>query len=270
MMILTEENMDNNINNLYDPITRKLTSAARRTLQEELAGLPGVPPVAPRIARKEPELLTPIQQELWGSLEPSYARYCTDWDKICAILPAYLVDGTNGTLIYYSDGTYDVLRHRIIWVLDDLLEYMLTSKAILEHHSIRWMGGIDRRRVPLVVNDTFCLVPVTCRMAQRRNDGSTGYVVLRYIYDVLPGEAWRSLHRDEEDLLSDYDNVLNRPKSEVEEVSILVLKGDTAMPFRVRDAHKLALRDSAKTVKNNIMLAYQLIKYQDCTLRNGV
>ena len=76
----------------------------------------------------------------------------------------------------------------------------------------------------------------------------------------------RSLHRDEEDLLSDYDNVLNRPKSEAEEVSILVLKADTAMPVRVRDAYKLALRDSAKTVKNNIILAYQLMKYREYTL----
>ena len=104
-----DDNNNNNINNIYDPITRKLTSAARHTLQQELAGLPGVPPVAPRIARKNAELLqpfsdNPVQQALWEDIIVPYARYCTEWDKICAILPAYLLDGTNGTHIYYIDG----------------------------------------------------------------------------------------------------------------------------------------------------------------------
>ena len=268
---MNDENNNNNINNIYDPITRKLTSAARRTLQQELAGLPGVPPVAPRIARKNAELLqpfsdNPVQQALWEDIIVPYARYCTEWDKICAILPAYLLDGTNGTHIYYIDGTYEILRNRITWVLDDLLEYLLTSKAILERHSIRWMGGIDRRRVPLVVNDTFCLVPVTCRAAERRNDGTTGYVVLKYIHQVLPGYAWRSCHRDEEDLLSDYDNVLNRPKSKAEEVSILVLKADDTKSFRVRDAYKLALRDSSLTVQSNIYLAHRMLGVREYAL----
>ena len=254
---------DNNINIVHDRITRKLTASARHAVQQDLAGQPGIPPIQPRIARKEPQLLNPVQQELWEDIIVPYARYCTEWDKICAILPAYLLDGTNGTHIYYIDGTYEILRNRITWVLNDLFEYLLTSKAILEWQSIRWMGGIDRRRLPLVVNNTFALVPVTCRAAERRNDGTTGYVVLKYIYQVLPGYAWRSCHRDEEDLLSDYDNVLNRPKSEADEVSVLVLKGDTATPFRVRDAYKLALRDSSLTVQSNIYLAHQLLGVRD-------
>ena len=267
----------NNIDHLYEPITRKITSAARRTLQQELAGLPGVPPVPPRIVRKMPQY---IQGELWSDTIVPYARYCTDWQQICAILPAYLLDGTNGTHVYYTDGSCDVLANRITWVLDDLFEYMLTSKSILARHSMRWMGGIDRRRVPLVVNDTFCLVPVTCRAAERRNDGTTGYVVLQHIHQVLDGAAWRSCHRDWEDLLSDYDNVLNRPKSEEEEVSILVLRpipssdsaalGSTpAKPFRMRDAYKLALRDSHTTVQSNIYLAHQVMGVREYALWDG-
>ena len=260
---------DNNINIVHDRITRKLTASARHAVQQDLAGQPGIPPIQPRIARKEPQLLNPVQQELWEMSVPSYARYCTEWRHIYAILPAYLVDGTNGTIVYYTDGSYDISRNRITWVLNDLFEYLLTSKDILARQSIRWMGGINRRRVPLVVNDTFALVPVTCRQAQRRNDGTTGYVVLQHIHQVLPGEEWRSLHRDEEDLLSDYDNVLNRPKSEEDEVSILVLKSDTAKPFRVRDAYKLALRDSSLTVQSNIYLAHQVLVAKEYTLWDG-
>ena len=266
-----------NIDIIHDRMTRKLTASARKSLQHEYAGLPGIPPVAPHITRKEPELMPLVQQELWSEPIIPYARYCADWQKVCAILPAYLLDGTNGTHVYYTDGTCDVLANRITWVLDDLLDYMLTSKEILARHSVRWMGGTGRRRVPLVVNDTFALVPVTCRVPQRRNDGATGYVVLQHIHEVLPGHVWRSRHRDEEDLLSDYDNVLNRPKTIDDEVSILILKPDAdndtapygnplAKPIHIRDTYKLALRDSAATVQSNIYLAHQVLGVREYTL----
>jgi len=244
--------MTNDINAAFDHINRKLTASMCHTLQQEHGA----------------------RCTLWGADIAPYARYCTDWRSICAILPAYLPDGTNGTVVYFIDGSCEAVRHRITWVVDNLLEYMLTSKAILERQSIRWMGGSNRRRVPLVVDDTFCLVPVTCRVSRRRNDGVTGYVVLRYIQQVLPGHVWRSRHRDAEDLLADYDNVLNRPRTEEDEISILVLHPSApaetaalghipAQPLYMRDAYKLALRDSHTTVQSNICLAHQLLAYRD-------
>lgn len=250
------------INHAYNYMNRKLTGAARDDLCQALEGQPGIPPAVHRIARKEPQLLAYTADDLWGHI--TYTRYKADWQQICAILPTYLPDGVNGTIVYFADGDCEVLQHRITWVLDDLLEHLCTSKELLHRQSIRWMGGINRRRVPLVVSDAFCLVPVNTRIAQRRNDGTTGYVVLEYIDQVLPGSRWRSCHRDGEDLLSDYDNVLNHPQLLDEEISMLILKpmndlSDVAKPFRMRDAYKLALRDSHITVQNNIYLAYQLL-----------
>ena len=46
-------------------------------------------------------------------------RYKTGWRQICAILPAYLPDGTNGTTITYLDGTMEKIPYRLCWVLND-------------------------------------------------------------------------------------------------------------------------------------------------------
>lgn len=241
-------------------VYRKLTAASAKQLQLDFSEQPGIPPLARRISRKKPELLQPREGDLWAGILTPYVRYKADWASICAILPAYLPDGTNGCIIHYIDGGYDILRNRLTWVLDDLLESMLTSKELLMRQSLRWMGGIHRRRVPLLVCDSFCLVPVTCKEVERRNDGSTGYVVLHHVKAVYSGAEWRSRHRDQEDLLSDYDNLLNPPQNGVEgnENTILIFRNGIA-PYSERTAGKLAVRDSVRIVQNNIYLAYQLL-----------
>lgn len=256
-------NTNTNIDHAFNHIHRKLTKTAQLQLQFAFANEPGIPPVEQRIARKEPQLLTALQDDLWAGVVPPYARYKADWQSIAAILPTYLHDGANGTVVYYTDGSYDVLHNRIIWVLDDLLEHMLTSKRILEHQSIRWMGGIHRRRVPLVVNTTFTLVPVTCRLPERRNDGATGYVVLQHIQRVLPVSRWHSLHRDEEDLLQDYDTVLNHTELNPDDTGTVILLNPTAEQKPLRQCSKLIVRDTAITVQNNIYLAHQLLRYYE-------
>lgn len=242
------------------PVYRKLTAATAKQLQLDFAEQPGIPPLARRISRKKPELLQPKEGDLWAGIVTPYVRYKADWASICAILPTYLPDGTNGCIVHYIDGGYDILRNRLTWVLDDLLESMLTSKELLMRQSIRWMGGVNRRRVPLLVCDTFCLVPVTCREAERRNDGSTGYVVLHHVQAVHSGAEWRSRHRDQEDLLSDYDNLINQSQhvADGNENTILIFRNGVA-PYSERTAGKLAVRDSVRTVQNNIYLAYQLL-----------
>lgn len=112
-------------------------------------------------------------------------RYKRDWRQICAILPAYLSDGTNGTEITYLDGTKDYIPNRHCWVLDDLLGYLRSSKAVLTAQSRRLLGD-KVYRVPLILCDEFILVPVKGREAIGKYDSLLGYIVLHHVTQVAP------------------------------------------------------------------------------------
>ena len=111
-------------------------------------------------------------------------RYKQDWRQICAILPAYLPDGTNGTEITYLDGTKEYIANRLCWVLDDLLGHLRSSKAILTAQSRRLLGD-KVYRVPLILCDEFILVPVKGREAIGKYDSLLGYIVLHYVTQIV-------------------------------------------------------------------------------------
>ena len=111
-------------------------------------------------------------------------RYKQDWRQICAILPAYLPDGTNGTEITYLDGTKEYIANRLCWVLDDLLGHLRSSKAILTAQSRRMLGD-KVYRVPLILCDEFILVPVKGREAIGKYDSLLGYIVLHYVTQLV-------------------------------------------------------------------------------------
>ena len=111
-------------------------------------------------------------------------RYKQDWRQICAILPTYLPDGTNGTEITYLDGTKEYIANRLCWVLDDLLGHLRSSKAILTAQSRRLLGD-KVYRVPLILCDEFILVPVKGREAIGKYDSLLGYIVLHYVTQIV-------------------------------------------------------------------------------------
>ena len=111
-------------------------------------------------------------------------RYKQDWRQICAILPAYLPDGTHGTEITYLDGTKEYIANRLCWVLDDLLGHLRSSKAILTAQSRRLLGD-KVYRVPLILCDEFILVPVKGREAIGKYDSLLGYIVLHYVTQLV-------------------------------------------------------------------------------------
>ena len=115
----------------------------------------------------------------------SLPRYKRDWQNICAMLPTYLDDGTNGTVVYYLDGTTEEVSARLQWVLDDLLRYMHSSIEVITSQS-RLRLGKNARRVPLIVTPDFCLSPIKARIPISRSDVGTGYLVLTHVQDVIP------------------------------------------------------------------------------------
>ncbi len=87
-------------------------------------------------------------------------------------------------MIYYVDGTREELAFRLVWVLDDLLGYLDTSREQLMKKSAGWMEKNSAKRVPLVVDEQCCLVPIKGRTVFSVDDGVSGYVVLAYVQSV--------------------------------------------------------------------------------------
>ena len=223
----------------FSPVQRKMTDAMRRDFAHASND-------TPKIARQLPPH-TQSWEALW--LQGwQYPRYQTDWRQVCAIVPTYLPDGQNGCVVYYIDGSSDVCAHRVEWVLDNILDYLHTSKHILHSQSVAWMGGTTRRRVPLIAHPDFCLVPVNCRSSVRRNDSCTGYVVLRHISKVQSYATWRACHRDMEDVVMDFNYVYN---GAIEEADILSM-------ISFHSSYKLAVRDRLDTLHTNLYLAHRL------------
>ncbi|MBE6113120.1 MAG: hypothetical protein E7195_08940 [Peptococcaceae bacterium] len=115
-------------------------------------------------------------------------RYKTHWQQICAVLPVYLPDGTNGTEILYLDGSTEQIPVRLCSVLDDMLFHQRSSVSVLTRQS-RTVLGKNARRVPLVLKQEFCLVPVKGREKIGRYDAVTGYVVLHHAEQLIQDES---------------------------------------------------------------------------------
>lgn len=135
-------------------------------------------------------------------------RYKQEWRKICAILPAYLPDGTNGTEITYIDGTVEQVEYRLCWVLDDVLGHLKSSKAILEKQSKSILGR-NARRVPLILCPDFALAPVKGREAVGEHDSTVGYIVLRYVQKIMPADGGTEVYFSGKVTLQ----VLDRPQT---------------------------------------------------------
>ena len=101
-------------------------------------------------------------------------RYKREWQNICALLPAYLDDGTNGTVVTYLDGTAEAVAYRLCWVVDDLLLHLHTSREVLTKRSRMYLGK-NARRVPLIASPQLCLVPVKGREALMHPTGCSSY-----------------------------------------------------------------------------------------------
>lgn len=118
-------------------------------------------------------------------------RYQKEWFQIYALLPAYLSGGTNGSFLYYADGTVEQENTRLCWVLDKLLGYHYSSKSLLQQQSrflLEQLGQPSQRRLPLLLTPDFCLVPVKARPPQSRNHGADGYVVHSAVLSVAEND----------------------------------------------------------------------------------
>ena len=125
--------------------------------------------------------MSKIMKNIW-----SLPRYKREWHNICALLPAYLPDGCNGSMILYEDGGTEEIKASLSWLLDDLLDYLRSSKQLLQRQSRRitaQMGNQRGRRLPLILSKDFCLVPIRVRLTSSPYHEANGYVRLNKVED---------------------------------------------------------------------------------------
>ena len=116
----------------------------------------------------------------------SLPRYKREWRDICALLPAYLPDGANGSYILYEDGSVEQVNFSFSWVLDHLFAYLHSNKQLLQRQSRRitaQMGNQRGRRLPLILSKDFCLVPIRVRLTSSPYHEANGYVRLNKVED---------------------------------------------------------------------------------------
>jgi len=134
-------------------------------------------------------------------------RYQKERCDLCALLPDYLSDGTNGNRIYYRDGAIEQGRAQISWVMEDFLASQRTSKEILQLQSRRLLeqlGRSQQNRLPLLLAPDFALMPVKARQPKTRSHAADGYVVYAMVEGIMPnnnGVGTKILLRNRQELL---------------------------------------------------------------------
>ncbi len=116
-----------------------------------------------------------------------FSRYKARRCNICALLPVYLPDGTNGSQIYYMDGSVEQSVARVSWVLEDWLSHWHSSKPLLQRQSRRLLEQLGRpqqKRLPLLFAPDFALMPVKARQPQSHSHAADGYVVYNLIATI--------------------------------------------------------------------------------------
>ncbi len=162
------------------------------------------------------------------------------WKQICAILPMYLPDDINGTIIYYDDAPPEIVYSTCGYVVEQLMQYLMTSSTILQKRSAQLLGVKDMRRTPMMHSCGLCLMPVKSRKPRSKSDAASGYVVMGKI------NATYSVKKE------------RRPDT-VRMTDLPEHYPDTATIIAFDSGLKLKVMDSRRTVNSNLALCLELM-----------
>ena len=118
-------------------------------------------------------------------------------EELMAFLPVYLSMKGNCTLLYTNRGGQYELESTIRTILNQLSQYYLIDlRAIRKHYSN--ILNI-KNLVPIPFNEENIFVPIKVRKPLCKNDGSFGYVNIKYIkkVSIKKGKALIYLKNDD-------------------------------------------------------------------------
>lgn len=103
--------------------------------------------------------------------------------EIVAIIPVYLQNIGNGTIVYTIDeGAWEIPK-TIKTVIRQLCEYFHLDLKVSRNYYGKILN--IKNIVPLVLNDDYIFSPVKTRKPFTKNDGSTGYINVKYIDEII-------------------------------------------------------------------------------------
>lgn len=110
--------------------------------------------------------------------------YQKRWRQILLIRPYYRADGRTASKILYLDGSSDDLYCRCEQVVAELAQFFYTTISLAQKRASKLLGESKERKVPILLHEDFCLVPLKFREEKQKNTGTIGYVVLRHVTEV--------------------------------------------------------------------------------------
>lgn len=106
------------------------------------------------------------------------------WDEIVSIEPYYRSDERTGSVIHYQDGSWEDVYCRCEKVVAELARYFGTTVEQAQQRAQRLLGEENTRKLPIMLHELMCLVPLKFREERTHNTGTLGYVVLIWLQAV--------------------------------------------------------------------------------------
>lgn len=101
---------------------------------------------------------------------------CGEWldGGLCAILPRYEQDGSNGTDILFEDGSRINHKRKVRAVIKELASLYQKDLTLIREHAAKALG--QKTMLPISITPGITLVPFKVRKPIGQNDGAIGYV----------------------------------------------------------------------------------------------
>ena len=128
-----------------------------------------------------------------------FDRY--NWRELLALVPRYDEMGNNGTEIWLTEGRMVYDTRKLDTVLKELAGVFAVDLVRLKRNCHEELGRA--RNLPLVLNRELWLMPVVCRRALSRHDGSRGYLVYQQVasFATEEGQAVVRFHSHDQALV---------------------------------------------------------------------
>jgi len=104
------------------------------------------------------------------------SKCCNEWlsKGMCAILPRYEPDGTNGSDILFEDGKRLTHKRKVRMVIKELAGLYQKDLTLIRGHAAQELG--QKSMLPIYINPAIVLVPFKTRKPIGKDDGALGYV----------------------------------------------------------------------------------------------
>jgi thermostable 8-oxoguanine DNA glycosylase len=115
--------------------------------------------------------------------------------KIMAFVPEYVENRGNCTTIYTKENEPIILDRHIKTFIKNICKYYMIDLTATRKRYSKLVISPNMMPIPLSKHDIF--IPFKTRVPLAKNDGSLGYVNMRYIKNLSDGDGITTLHLED-------------------------------------------------------------------------